>query len=197
MPPVQSTMLPLGSAAPDFTLPDYSGTNPLGDEVSLDSLRGSKVLVVAFICNHCPFVKHIMDEIGRLGRDCHRKGLAFVTINPNDVSTHPDDAPEKMTEIAKEHGFEFPYLYDEDQSVAKAYRAACTPDFFVFDANFELAYRGQLDDSRPGNDEQVNGRDLRLAIQAVMEGAEIDWPQKPSMGCSIKWKAGNAPEYAG
>jgi peroxiredoxin len=197
MPPVKSTMLPLGSKAPEFSLPNYSGSTAPGAEVSLESLRGAKVLVVAFICNHCPFVKHIMDEIGRLGRDCHAKGLAFVAINPNDVSTHPEDAPEKMTEVAREFGFDFPYLYDEDQSVAKAYQAACTPDFFVFDANFELAYRGQLDDSRPGTDEPVTGRDLRMAIEAVMEGQRIDWPQKPSMGCSIKWKAGNAPEYAG
>jgi len=197
MPPVESTMLPLGSAAPDFSLPNYSGSGPLGDPVSLDDLRGAKVLVVAFICNHCPFVKHIMDEIGRVGRDCQHKGLAFVAINPNDVSTHPEDAPDKMTEVARAFGFEFPYLYDEDQSVAKAYQAACTPDFFVFDANFKLAYRGQLDDSRPGTDDPVTGRDLRMAIEAVMEGSEIEWQQKPSMGCSIKWKAGNAPEYVG
>ncbi len=196
MPPVESTMLPLGSTAPDFSLPDYSGTRPVGTEFGLDDLRGTKVLVIAFICNHCPFVKHIMDEIARLGRDCHSKGLAFVAINPNDVDTHPEDAPDKMTEVAKAHGFEFPYLFDEDQSVAKAYQAACTPDFFVFDANFNLAYRGQLDDSRPGQDDPVTGRDLRLAIEAVMTGQEIEWPQKPSIGCSIKWKAGNAPEYA-
>jgi len=197
MPPVESTMLPLGSAAPDFSLPDYSGSRPVGEPVALDDLRGSKVLVVAFICNHCPFVKHIMDEVGRLGRDCGHKGLAFVAINPNDATSHPEDAPDKMTEVAKEFGFDFPYLFDEDQSVAKAYQAACTPDFFVFDANFELVYRGQLDDSRPSNDEPVTGRDLRMAIEAVMEGQDIDWPQKPSIGCSIKWKAGNAPEYAG
>ncbi len=196
MPPVESTMLPLGSKAPPFSLLDYSGQNPPGTVVDLEAFRGAKVLVVAFICNHCPFVKHIMDELGRLGRDCTHKGVAFVAIMPNDVETHPDDAPERMAEVARENGFEFPYLYDRDQSVAKAYQAACTPDFYVFDANHELAYRGQLDDSRPGSDEPVTGRDLRLAIEAVMNGEPIDWPQKPSIGWSIKWKAGNEPEYA-
>lgn len=196
MPPVESTMLPLGSKAPDFSLLDYSGTNDPGTVIDLEGFQGAKVLVVAFICNHCPFVKHIMDELARLGHDCTRKGVAFVAIMPNDVDTHPDDAPEKMAEIAKEHGFEFPYLYDADQSVAKAYQAACTPDFYVFDANFELAYRGQLDDSRPGTDEPVTGRDLRMAIEAVMTGQDIETPQKPSIGCSIKWKPGNEPEYA-
>ncbi len=196
MPPVQSTMLPLGSQAPNFSLLDYSAIHAPGTVVDLDSFKGSKVLVVAFICNHCPFVKHIMDELARLGRDCTRKGVAFVAIMPNDVNTHPDDAPEKMAQVAKEHGFEFSYLFDEDQSVAKAYQAACTPDFFVFDANFRLAYRGQLDDSRPGSDEPVTGRDLRMAIEAVMTGQDIETPQRPSIGCSIKWKAGNEPEYA-
>ncbi|GIW74603.1 MAG: thioredoxin family protein [Phycisphaerales bacterium] len=194
MPPVESTPLPVGFKAPDFTLPDYSGVNPIGTPVSLESFRGVKVMVVVFMCNHCPFVKHVLDEIARLGHDCHQKGLGFVAINPNDAQAYPEDAPEKMTELARRYGFEFPYLYDEDQSVAKAYRAACTPDFYVFDANFALAYHGQLDDSRPGQDDPVNGRDLRLAIDAVMNGQEIDWPQKPSIGCSIKWKPGNAPE---
>lgn len=196
MPPAESTMLPLGSKAPDFALPDYSGRTPPGTVIDLESFQGSKVLVVAFICNHCPFVKHIMDELARLGRDCTRKGLAFVAIMPNDVDTHPADAPDKMAEVARAHGFEFPYLYDADQSVAKAYQAACTPDFYVFDANFNLAYRGQLDDSRPGTDEPVTGRDLRLAIEAVMTGEDVKTPQRPSIGCSIKWKAGNEPEYA-
>jgi peroxiredoxin len=196
MPPVESTMLPLGSRAPDFALPDYSGNSAPGTIIDLDSFQGAKVLVVAFICNHCPFVKHIMDELARLGRDCTRKGLAFVAIMPNDVDTHPADAPDRMTEVARAQGFEFPYLYDADQSVAKAFQAACTPDFFVFDANFNLAYRGQLDDSRPGTDEPVTGRDLRLAIEAVMTGQSMETPQKPSIGCSIKWKPGNEPEYA-
>lgn len=186
-----STMLPLGTPAPDFRLPDTAGRT-----VARDDFASAPALLVAFICNHCPFVKHIMDELSRLGRDCANKGIGFVAIMPNDVSTHPDDAPAKMTEVAREHGFEFPYLYDEDQSVAKAYKAACTPDFYVFDANFRLAYRGQLDDSRPRSDEPVTGRDLRLAIDALMSGQEVEWPQKPSIGCSIKWKPGHEPEYA-
>jgi len=197
MPPVESTMLELGTQAPPFTLPDYSGVNPAGTPVSLEEARGSKVVVVAFICNHCPFVKHVMDEIARVGRDCTSKGLGFFAIMPNDVENYPDDAPEKMTATAKEFGFSFPYLHDADQEVAKAYRAACTPDFYVFDANLALAYRGQLDDSRPSTDEPVTGADLRRAIEAVMHGQPVPEPHKPSIGCSIKWKAGNEPEYAG
>ncbi|MEO1007804.1 MAG: thioredoxin family protein [Planctomycetota bacterium] len=197
MPPVESTMLDLGTEAPDFNLADWSGNREPGTPVSLDEFRTTKVLVVAFICNHCPFVKHIMEEIGRLGRDCTAKGLGFVAIMPNDVQTHPDDAPERMHEVAQEHGFSFPYLYDADQSVAKAYRAACTPDFYVFDANQRLVYRGQLDASRPGNDEPVTGHDLRMAIEAAMTGQEQNPAQQPSTGCSIKWKPGNEPEYWG
>lgn len=196
MPPVESTMLPLGTSAPRLLATRLFGPDRARNAGQPESFRGCKVLVVAFICNHCPFVKHIVDELSRLGRDCTHKGFGFVAIMPNDVSTHPGDAPEKMLEVAKANGFEFPYLYDEDQSVAKAYMASCTPDFYVFDANFHLVYRGQLDSSRPGSDEPVTGRDLRLAIDAVMSGQEIEWPQKPSIGCSIKWKPGNEPEYA-
>ena len=196
MPPAQSTLAPLGSAAPDFDLPDYSGAGPVGRPVALGDFAESPVLLVMFICNHCPFVLHVLPEIARLGRDLAGKGFAAVAINPNDIDRFPDDRPEKMTDLAREHGLVFPYLFDETQEIAKAYRAACTPDFFVYGPGRRLAYRGQLDDSRPKSDEPVTGADLRRAIGLVLAGEPVPEPHQPSLGCSIKWKPGAEPEYA-
>lgn len=193
MPPVESNLVPLGTPAPDFDLPDYSGLTDLGRRLSLSDFADSPVLVVMFICNHCPFVHHVLEEISRFGRDMAGKGFAVVAINPNDVERYPDDRPEKMTELSREHGFTFPYLFDETQEVAKAYGAACTPDFFVYDPARRLAYRGQLDDSRPKTDEPVTGADLRRAVDFVLMGQPAPEPHKPSIGCSIKWKPGNEP----
>lgn len=188
---VPSTMLALGTSAPAFSLPDTSGKL-----VSLDMFKGSKALVVMFICNHCPFVKHIRDQIARLAREYSPRGVGFVGISSNDVANYPDDSPEKMREEAAAAGYTFPYLYDETQAVAKAYRAACTPDFFIFDAGKKLVYRGQLDDSRPKNNLPVTGKDLRAALDAILSGKPVSGEQMPSIGCNIKWKAGQAPEYA-
>lgn len=189
-------MAELGMVAPAFELPDTVS----GKSVSLASSRDAKALLVMFICNHCPFVIHVRSELARLGRDAQAKGVAVVAISSNDVSTHPDDSPEMMAAEARKAGYTFPYLYDESQKVAKAYRAACTPDFFLFDASRRLAYRGQLDDSRPSKyverDIPVTGADLRAAIDAVLAGKPVPAPQKPSMGCNIKWKVGNEPDYA-
>ncbi len=185
-----STMLPLGTAAPDFTLPDATGT-----QVSLSDFDGAKALLVMFICNHCPFVKHVREQLAALGAEYQEKGVGVVAIMSNDVTLHPDDSPEKMEDEVRQVGYTFPYLYDETQEVAKAYRAACTPDFFVFDGERKLAYRGQLDDARPGNDKPVTGADLRAALDAVLAGAPVPEPQKPSIGCNIKWKTGGAPDY--
>jgi peroxiredoxin len=189
---VQSTMLPLGTIAPDFSLPD-----PTGRLVSLDDFAGSKAYLVMFICNHCPFVKHIRQELARLGRDLQARGVAVVAISSNDIENYPDDSPEKMKQEAEAAGYTFPYLFDETQQVARAYRAACTPDFYLFDAERRLVYRGQLDDSRPGNGKPVDGADLRAAVEAVLRGKTPAEPHKPSIGCNIKWKAGNAPDYFG
>jgi peroxiredoxin len=186
---VNSTMLPLGTAAPDFTLPDTSGK-----PVSLSDFKG-KPLLVAFICNHCPYVKHLRAGLAQLGRDYQSKGAAMAGVNSNDVANYPDDSPEKMKREAKDAGYSFPYLYDESQSMAKAYRAACTPDFFLFDRDHHLVYRGQFDDSRPGNGIPVTGRDLRAALDAVLAGKPVATTQKPSIGCNIKWKAGGEPDY--
>ena len=186
-----STMLPLGTQAPDFSLPDTEGR-----QVSLDDFSENRVLLVMFICNHCPYVKHVRDELARLGRDYASRDVGIVAISANDAANYPDDSPEKMKEEKKAAGYSFPYLYDETQEVAKAYSAACTPDFFVFDSERKLVYRGQLDDARPGNGEPVDGRDLRAALDAALEGEPAPEVQKPSMGCNIKWKAGNAPDYA-
>ncbi len=188
-----STMLPLGTPAPDFTLPDPRS----GADVSLADFEGHPALLVMFICNHCPFVIHLKDAIADVARDYAEEGLAVVAISANDVSTHPDDSPEKMAAFAKENDYLFPYLYDESQEVAKAYHAACTPDFYLFDGERKLAYRGQFDDSRPGNDVPVTGADLRAAIEAVLAGREVPEPQTPSLGCNIKWIAGNEPPYYG
>lgn len=184
-----STMLPLGTPAPAFSLPEPA----TGKTVSLDDFQGAPALLVMVICNHCPFVKHIRAELARFGRDYQAKGLAMVAISANDVANHPDDSPTKIAEEAKT--YPFPYLYDESQAVAKAYRAACTPDFFLFDADRKLVYRGQFDGSRPGNSIPVTGADLRAAVDAVLAGQSVAVEQKPSIGCNIKWKAGNEPDY--
>ncbi len=187
-----STMLELGTPAPSFSLPD-----PEGNTVSLDDFAGAKALLIAFLCNHCPFVKHVASEFAGLAREYQERGVAVVGINANDVVHYPDDAPSKMVEEVKARGYSFPYLYDESQETAKAYRAACTPDFYVFDSQGKLAYRGQLDASRPGNGIPVNGEDLRAALDAVLAGRPASAEQKPSIGCNIKWKPGNEPDYFG
>ncbi len=181
----------LGYQAPDFNLTDVVS----GNVRSFNDAKGSNGTVVMFICNHCPFVVHVMDELIRIGNDYAGKGIGFVAISSNDVSTHPDDSPEKMAELAREKSFPFPYLYDKSQEVAKAYLAACTPDFSVFDGNDKCVYRGQLDDSRPGNDQPINGKDLRAVLDLLVQGESIPTEQKPSLGCNIKWKAGNEPDY--
>jgi peroxiredoxin len=187
-----STMLPLGTTAPDFKLPNIDGKM-----VSLDDLAGSPALLVMFICNHCPFVKHIAAGLAKLGHDYQPKGVAMVAIMSNDSITYPDDAPDKMAAEAQARGYTFPYLFDDTQAVAKAYRAACTPDFFLFDKQQKLVYRGQLDSSRPDNGIPVTGEDLRAAIDAVLAGNAPASDQRASIGCNIKWKAGNEPDYFG
>lgn len=185
-------MLALGTTAPDFRLPDTNGKL-----VSLGELTGHPALLVMFICNHCPFVKHVRAELAKLGRDYAPKNVAIVAISSNDAANYPDDSPAKMAEEARAAGYNFPYLYDESQAVAHAYRAACTPDFFLFDRNHRLVYRGQLDDSRPGNGIPVTGQDLRTALDALIGGKPVAATQKPSLGCNIKWKPGNEPDYFG
>ena len=183
-------MLALGTQAPDFRLPDAGGKM-----VALGDFKSAPALAVLFICNHCPYVKHIQAGLTRFERDYQGHGAAIVAINSNDVENYPEDSPAKMAREAKAAGYTFPYLYDESQAVAKAYRAACTPDIFLFDAGRKLVYRGQFDDSRPGNGLPVTGRDLRAAMDAVLAGKPVPGRQVPSMGCNIKWKAGNAPRY--
>lgn len=185
-----STMLPLGTIAPDFRLPDTSGKL-----VSLSEYTGSPALLVMFICNHCPFVKHIRAELANIGREYSARGVGIIAINSNDAANYPDDNPAKMKDEARDAGYTFPYLYDESQAVAQAYRAACTPDFFLFDRNHRLAYRGQLDASRPGNGVPVTGKDLRAALDALLNGKPVTTAQTPSLGCNIKWKHGNEPDY--
>ena len=182
---VESTMLALGTAAPDFALPDVV----TGKTVSRDDYRGKAGLLVMFICAHCPYVKHIEKSLGELGRDYAGKPLAIVAISSNDVVTHPSDSPENMKQQAQAQGFNFPYLYDESQSVAHAYEAACTPDFFLFDSGFNLVYRGQYDSSRPKAEIPVTGEDLRRAIDLVLAGKPVPEDQRASIGCNIKWKA--------
>ena len=185
-----STMLPLGTAAPDFRLPDFEGRmHGLGD------FKASPALLVAFVCSHCPFVRHLRSEFAAFAREFAPRGLAVVAINSNDIAAYPQDGPDAMRQEAAELGYVFPYLLDESQAVAKAYRAACTPDFFLFDAARRLVYRGQFDDSRPGSDRPVTGADLRRAVEAVLGGAPVDADQHPSLGCNIKWKPGNEPDY--
>ncbi len=186
-----STMLPLATEAPDFSLPDTEGK-----AVSLSDFKGAKAFLVVFMCNHCPFVKHIIDDFVKLAKEYQARGVAVVSINSNDVDNYPDDSPDKMALLAGKKGFSFPYLFDVTQGVAQSYKAACTPDFFVFDADRQLVYRGQMDDSRPGNGEPITGADLRAALDAALAGKPGPDGQKPSMGCNIKWKAGNAPDYA-
>lgn len=185
-----STMLPLGTKAPDFCLPDTAGR-----KVSLQDFADKPVLVVMFICNHCPYVKHIRTQLAEFCREMQARDVGVVAINSNDAVQYPDDSPENMKKEVQAAGYTFPYLYDETQEVAKAYAAACTPDFYVFDSNRRLVYRGQFDDSRPGNNIPVTGKDLRDAIDALLTGKTLSLRQKPSMGCNIKWKPGNEPDY--
>jgi peroxiredoxin len=185
-----STMLTLGTEAPDFSLPDTEGRT-----VSLSDFDDSPVLLVAFICNHCPYVHHVRDGFSKLASEYQAKGVAVVGINANDVENYPDDSPEKMKLEKANIGYTFPYLYDETQEVAKAYKAACTPDFFLYDKDRKLVYRGQMDSSRPGNGQPVTGEDLRAAMDAVLAGQPVSETQMPSAGCNIKWKPGNEPTY--
>ena len=185
-----STMLPLGTLAPDFSLVNVDGT-----VVSLGAFADRPALVVVFMCNHCPFVKHIAPQLAQFAYEYQQKGVAVVGINSNDTSTHPEDSPEQMVHEAEAQGYTFPYLYDEQQEVAIAYRAACTPDFFLFDAQRKLVYRGQFDSSRPGSGIPVTGADLKHAVDAVLAGKPVPEPQRPSLGCNIKWVAGAEPEY--
>jgi len=188
-----STMAELGTAAPDFSLPDPR----TGQMVSPADFADAPALLVAFLSNHCPFVKHIADELGAFSREYTGKGLAIVGICANDVENYPADSPEKMAEEAAARGYAFPYVYDESQEVAKAFRAACTPDFFLYDGARRLVYRGQFDDARPSLDVPVTGADLRAACDAVLEGDLPSPEQRPSVGCNIKWKAGNNPAWFG
>ncbi len=186
-----STMLELGTGAPDFELPDVV----TGRMISLNTFAGKRALLVMFICPHCPFVKHVQDELARIGKDYEGAGLGIVAISANDAEAFPDDAPPKLREMSDNLGFRFPFCYDESQETAKAYQAACTPDFFVFNSARNLVYRGQLDDSRPSNKAPVTGKDLRAALEAVLNDRPVDENQKASIGCNIKWKAGNEPHY--
>ena len=188
-----SRMLALGTTAPDFSLPDVVS----GRTISLDTFAGKKALVVMFICRHCPYVQHVKEALARLGRDYASNDIGIVAISANDATSYPDDAPDQLAAMTKELGFTFPFCYDESQETAKTYTAACTPDLFLFDANRKLVYRGQLDDSRPGNNKPVIGNDLRAAMDAVLAGKPVDPNQKPSVGCNIKWKKGNEPPYFG
>ena len=190
MPETPSTMLDLGTPLPRFSLPDFNGKT-----VTDADIKGSKALLVAFICKHCPFVKHIRSEFARFAKEYEARGLEVVAIASNSIDEFPEDGPEGMKQEATEAGYVFPYLFDKDQKVAKAFKAACTPDFFLFDRYGKLVYRGQFDDSRPANGIPVTGADLRAATDAVLEGRTPSANQKPSIGCNIKWTAGNQPEY--
>lgn len=189
---VPSTMLPLGSEMPAFQLPD-----PSGRLISSESLQGAPATLVMFICNHCPYVKHIKPKLAEVTKELVERSVAVVGINSNDPENHPDDSPPAMAQDIREFGYSFPYLVDDTQQVAKAFRAACTPDFFLFDVDHKLAYRGQFDDSRPGNDLPITGQDLMNAAEALLEGKPVPQQQKPSIGCNIKWKPGNEPDYFG
>ena len=179
-----STMVTLGTKAPDFLLPDTVS----GKRLSLTNLKGETATMIMFICNHCPFVKHVNAELVKLANDYKNKGIGFVAISSNDVITHPDDALGLMTQVAKQLKYPFPYLYDESQDIAKAYGAACTPDFFIYDKDLQLVYRGQLDDSRPGNEIPVTGKDIRQALDCLINNEPVLQEQRPSIGCNIKWK---------
>lgn len=185
-----STMLVLGTRAPDFQLPDV-----VSGQMISPAAFASKALLIMFICQHCPYVKHVKQELGRIGKDYTEQDVGIVAISANDITNYPDDAPDRLKAMAQELGFRFPFCYDENQETAKTYTAACTPDFFLFDANQRLVYRGQLDESRPGNDKPVNGRDLRFALDQVLAGQPVNPDQRPSIGCNIKWKPGNEPHY--
>jgi peroxiredoxin len=186
-----STMLTLGTAAPLFSLPDVVR----GKIVSLNDFADARAVVVVFMCNHCPYVRHIASGLANLATEYQRRGVAFVGINSNDIESYPDDSPEKMVEEARKRGYTFPYLFDITQEVAQAYHAACTPDFFVFDGSRKLVYRGQMDSARPGNEIPVTGEDLRAALNAVLDGKPAPHDQRASLGCNIKWREGNEPEY--
>ena len=188
-----STMLSLGTKAFDFNLPDTVS----GKTISLHDFDGCQGLLVIFLCQHCPFVIHVKPELAKLGQDYIPKSIGIVAISSNDVANYPDDSPEKLKSMAEEYGFNFPVCYDESQEVAKVFQAACTPDFYLFDRNFDLVYRGQFDDSRPSLDIPVTGHDLRNAIEALLANQPISQEQKPSLGCNIKWKPGNEPDYYG
>ena len=179
-----STMLPLGTPAPDFTLTDAVS----GRHMSLDQLRSPVATLIMFICNHCPFVKHVQNELVRLADDYGAKQVSFIAVNSNDAERYPEDAPDRMRLVALEKGYPFPYLYDESQDVARAYQAACTPDFYIFDPDLRCVYRGQLDGARPGNDIPVTGRDIRQALDAMLAGEPVSPDQTPSVGCGIKWR---------
>jgi peroxiredoxin len=181
---IESAMLPLGTTAPPFILPDVTN----GKMYSLDAFHGRDGLLVMFLCRHCPYVKHVEQGIAKLGKDYQDKKLGIIAISSNDPVSYPDDAPDKLKEMAQRLDFRFPFCFDEQQEIAKAYKAACTPDFYLFDAQQKLVYRGQFDDSRPGNNTPVTGRDLRAAIEAVLAKKPVEGNQKPSIGCSIKWK---------
>ena len=183
-------MLPLGTAAPDFRLPDTNGKT-----VALADFKNAPALLIMFICNHCPYVVHIRSGLAQLARDYQAKGVAIVGISANDAANYPADSPARMKDEVKTAGYIFPYLYDESQAVAQAYRAACTPDLLLFDRAQKLVYRGQFDDARPGNGQPVTGKDLRAALDAVLGSQPVSSAQKPSMGCNIKWKPGNEPDY--
>ncbi len=186
-----STMLALGTKAPDFSLPDFNGKVH-----HLSDFKSAKGLIIAFICNHCPFVKHVRGEFAKFARDYQSKDIAVVAINSNDIQSYPQDGPAGMKEESQSAGYIFPYLLDETQAIAQAYRAACTPDFYLFDGNFLLIYRGQFDSSRPGNGQPVTGADLRAATDALLSGSTLNADQLPSIGCNIKWRSGNQPDYA-
>ena len=186
----RSTMLKLGTKAPNFILSDLSG-----NVIERDQFAGSAALLIIFMCNHCPYVKHVREELVKLVKEYQKKGVGVVGISANDITAYPEDGPEKMAEEARRYGYTFPYLFDESQEVAKAFRASCTPDFFLFDKELKLFYRGQMDDSRPSNRIAVTGKDLRGALDAVLEGRSVPEKQKASMGCNIKWKPGSEPEY--
>ena len=188
---MQSTMLPLGTRAPDFSLQDVIS----GKLISLATFKDNKALLVMFICRHCPYVQHVKHEIAKIGKDYKDKGVGIVAISSNDPASYPEDAPESLNQMAEELGFAFPFCFDETQETAKAYTAACTPDFFLFDKEKKLVYRGQLDDSRPGNNLPIDGHNLRSALENVLKDETVNPNQKPSSGCSIKWKPGNEPSY--
>ena len=181
-----SKMIPLGTEAPPFTLRDTIS----GDMLSLDQLKSDQATVVMFLCNHCPYVKHVNPQLVRVARDYQPQGVSFVGISSNDVETYPEDGPEEMKKVAQQLGYPFPYLYDESQEIARSYEAACTPDFYIFDGDMKLVYRGQLDESRPKNDQPVTGRDLRQALDSVLSGQPVSTEQQASIGCNIKWKGG-------